>query len=122
MDGAVSGITTYAAQVGAFTRIGNLVTVQVYISISAATGTGNLVIGGLPFTIKNVTNGFPFSGVFWQGTASWTFPTGTTSLSTVGVVNTTTAKIYASGSAVAGGFMQMANAALAVGLTMTYQI
>lgn len=53
-----AGTTTYGAngQVGTYTRIGDRVDGQIYLSWTAATGTGNAIITGLPFTARNVTN------------------------------------------------------------------
>jgi hypothetical protein len=45
-----AGTTTYSAQEGWYTKIGNTVHVGGYVVWSAATGTGNLQIGNLPFT------------------------------------------------------------------------
>lgn len=122
IGGSIAGVTTYTQQQGYYTRIGNMIMVQAYIGISAASGTGNVTLGGLPFTIKNQTNGYSNAPVFWQGGATWAFPAGSTSLSGVGIFNTTTILVYVSGTAVSGGFMQMANAALALSYTMMYQI
>lgn len=47
---STSGSTTYTAQTGSYTKIGRAVTVTFRVAYSAATGTGSLVIGGLPFT------------------------------------------------------------------------
>lgn len=68
--GTVAGVTTYTAQVGQYTRIGNLVIVHFFIQITAMTGTGDLTLGGLPFTVNNsiiarfgassVVAGFPY--------------------------------------------------------------
>jgi len=44
------GTATYSTQVGSYTRIGRLVYVQIALTWSAHTGTGNLRIGALPFT------------------------------------------------------------------------
>ena len=49
--GGAAGITTYSAQNGKYTKIGNLVTVTCYISISAkSAATGNASLVGLPFS------------------------------------------------------------------------
>jgi hypothetical protein len=45
-----AGTGTYAATRGVYTKIGNIVTVQAYINISAHTGTGNIQLSDLPFT------------------------------------------------------------------------
>lgn len=47
------GNTTYVSQVGRFTKIGRMVFLNVYVSWSGQTGTGNLLIGNLPFTVQN---------------------------------------------------------------------
>lgn len=122
IGGSTAGSTTYSNQNGYYTRIGNLVFVTADIAISAATGTGAVTLGNLPFTINNQTNGYVNGAVFWQGAASWIFPTGATSLSCLGLPNTTTALVWGAGTGIAGGFMQMANAALQVSYSLVYQI
>lgn len=117
-----AGTTTYSQQNGYYTRIGNMVFLQGFITISAASGTGNILLGGFPFTIKNQTAGFTNGSIFFAGSASWPLPAGGTSLSVLGNSNTTGANIYASGSAVAGGNVQMANAALTITYNLAYQI
>ena len=49
-----AGSGTYNAQLGRYTRIGRVVTFQLYVDWSAHTGTGNMEIEGLPFT-SNIT-------------------------------------------------------------------
>jgi hypothetical protein len=60
-----AGTATYAAQVGKYTKIGDLVTFTVYISWSAGTGAGDLKINGLPFTIKNTGSQLLSCSVGW---------------------------------------------------------
>jgi hypothetical protein len=48
-----AGTGTYTGQAGRYTKIGDLVTIRIRISWSAHTGTGNLRIGNLPFTVAN---------------------------------------------------------------------
>lgn len=45
-----AGVGTYTSQEGFYTRIGDRVFYQLRVIWSATTGTGNLRIGGLPFT------------------------------------------------------------------------
>lgn len=45
-----AGTGTYSASKGIYTKIGNIVTVQAYINITAHTGTGNIQLSALPFT------------------------------------------------------------------------
>jgi hypothetical protein len=47
---STAGTTTYGVQRGGYIKIGSMVTVWCDVSVSAATGTGNVQIGGLPFT------------------------------------------------------------------------
>jgi hypothetical protein len=52
-----AGTGTYTTQLGFYTKIGNVVYIQVFLVWSAHTGTGSIYFGGLPFTSKAV--GFP---------------------------------------------------------------
>jgi len=45
-----AGTGTYNAQGGLYTKVGNIVNVQIYINLASHTGTGNITITGLPFT------------------------------------------------------------------------
>lgn len=47
------GTATYSQQHGKYTKIGRLVFVELYLSWSSGTGTGNLRVGGLPFTVAS---------------------------------------------------------------------
>lgn len=49
---------TYLAQVGTYTKVGNLVTCHGRVRVNAVTGagTGSLQISGLPFSTQNVSN------------------------------------------------------------------
>lgn len=51
-----AGTATYSRQLGRYTKVGNLVTIQIYLAWSAGTGVGNLAFSGLPFTIANNAN------------------------------------------------------------------
>jgi hypothetical protein len=51
-----AGTGTYSTQLGYYTKIGNLVYVTATIVWSAHTGTGNMRLSGLPFTVLNVTS------------------------------------------------------------------
>jgi hypothetical protein len=62
VDGSTTvGVATYDAQFGSYTKVGNRVIFSAYIAWSAHTGTGNMRISGLPFTIAN--NGGNYSAV-----------------------------------------------------------
>lgn len=44
------GVGTYTTQTGRYTRIGNSVRFSILVTWTAHTGTGNMFVGGLPFT------------------------------------------------------------------------
>lgn len=48
--GTITGAGTYTTQSGTYTRIGNLVFFTIDLAWSAHTGTGTMLISGLPFT------------------------------------------------------------------------
>ena len=51
VQGSLSaGTATYSTQNGRYTKIGNKVFFEVYVNYNSGTGTGNLRVGGLPFT------------------------------------------------------------------------
>jgi hypothetical protein len=50
-----AGSATYSTQVGQYTRVGNVVNFTLQLVWSGHTGTGNLLIKGLPFTSLNTT-------------------------------------------------------------------
>jgi hypothetical protein len=58
---STAGTTTYFQQSGTYTKIGRVVTVQVFLNITNQTGTGALRLGGLPFTSGSGGNTFPCS-------------------------------------------------------------
>jgi len=49
----VAGTVTYDIRNTSYTKIGRLVHVEAYIVYSAGTGSGNLYIGNLPYTVEN---------------------------------------------------------------------
>jgi hypothetical protein len=61
----VAGVGTYTQQGGFYTKVGNLVTVSVFLGWTAHTGTGDMRFGNLPFTTNSASNSY--------GAASITF-------------------------------------------------
>jgi hypothetical protein len=51
-----SGTGTYTLQIGSYVKIGSIVTVQANILITNHTGTGNILLSGLPFNAFSTTN------------------------------------------------------------------
>jgi hypothetical protein len=54
-----AGTTTYFQRAGTYTKVGRVVTVQVFVTITNQTGTGALRLGNLPFTAGSGANTFP---------------------------------------------------------------
>ena len=52
LGSTTAGTGTYGFQHGSYTKVGNLVTVNIYVDTTSHTGTGSLRVGGLPFTVK----------------------------------------------------------------------
>jgi hypothetical protein len=53
---STSGTGTYSTQIGRYTKIGNIVIANGFLAWTAHTGTGNMWVGGLPFTTANTTS------------------------------------------------------------------
>jgi hypothetical protein len=88
IDGSNNQPTTYSQQVGTYTKVGNLVTVQIYLEITTLGGTitGNVFIGGLPFTSSAIANNY-------QGVHCGYWATMTTALNFVsGYINPSTVR------------------------------
>ena len=61
-------IGTYYAQSGRYTKVGRLVTVQVYLAYGGGTGaTGDLAFAGLPFTTGNIVNNYTSGAIGYFG-------------------------------------------------------
>jgi hypothetical protein len=58
----IAGTGTYSQQSGVYVKIGKVVQYQIYIILTAHTGTGNIAIGGLPFTAS--ANQYPPAAVY----------------------------------------------------------
>ena len=56
VGGTTAGVGTYVVQSGNYTKVGNLVTFRLYVATSAHTGTGAMLISGLPFTSNGTGN------------------------------------------------------------------
>lgn len=72
-----AGVGTYTNQGGWYTRVGPMVFAQFYLEWSAHTGTGNMLITGLPYIPNNSTLYLP---TFALLTGNLTYPVSTTSV------------------------------------------
>jgi hypothetical protein len=117
--GTVAGITTYTTQEGSYIKIGQLVFIRANLAISAATGTGNAIFGGFPFTIQNISNGDPIGEIIVSA-AGWAWPAGATTIAFRGTANTTQANAYGYASTVANAALQMTNAGAIFRFSLVY--
>lgn len=60
----VAGVGTYTTQSGYYTRIGNMIFIQASLTWTAHTGTGDMIISGLPFASRNSANYEPHQDLF----------------------------------------------------------
>jgi len=58
LGSTTAGTANYVVQVGRYTKIGNRVFISGRIQYNSLTGTGNLLVGGLPFTVANVSQNY----------------------------------------------------------------
>jgi hypothetical protein len=63
-----AGTTTYTNQTGRYTKVGRAVSVSFQVGVSAATGTGDIRIGGFPFA-ANASLGF--TGALMADNLNW---------------------------------------------------
>ena len=115
----IAGVAAYTVRTGRYTKIGNLVSVQVYINWTAiAGGTGNLRFGGLPFTASSETS------VFGAITIGYTTISLTASNVLTGYINSNETNIEAQQYPVGGGSTTAVpiNTAAIVAFTATYRV
>ena len=58
LGSTLAGVGVYLIQKGNYTKVGNLVFFNIYVGTSAHTGTGDMYVGGLPFTSNGTANQF----------------------------------------------------------------
>jgi hypothetical protein len=69
---STAGSATYANQNGRYTKIGRQVFVEIYLNWSAGTGTGDLAIASLPFTVYGGIAYFPSATIGRTNNIAWT--------------------------------------------------
>jgi hypothetical protein len=117
VGGTTAGTTTYTAQAGTYTKVGRMVTVNAVLDISNMTGTGNIVIGGLPFSVLT-TSGTLACGSIIAG--NLTLPA-SGSLVYVAGSGTTSGLLYVVSSAT--GYQTVAvDTSWSAYITITYQV
>lgn len=114
-----AGVTTYGTRIARYIRQGNTITAQFSIAVASATGTGNVLIGGLPVAISASATQSPL-GPLSVGGLTW--PASRTQVTSFGIAGSTNMRILCSGSAIAATFMQIANIVFTVNGTVTYEV
>lgn len=116
--GTVPGTTVYLVQAGFYTRIGQSVLVSMVMNITSATGTGDVVIGGLPFNIN--VNTAPTGSVYISG--AWPWPASRSYLVFTGNGSASTGLVYACGASATAVTYKMSNSALTISISFQYII
>lgn len=119
IDGSTPGTTTYVGQNGYYVKVGKLVTAYAFIQISSATGTGNAILAGLPYSFYSNTQA-EVPGII-QISGAWAWPAATTALTTRGNSNATTMSIFGIGTTLTTAQLQMTNAACIFRFSVTYR-
>ena len=102
--GTTAGTGTYSVATGSYSRIGNICKFNLLVTYTGHTGTGDLIINGLPFTNVNTNRLQPLSIM----TSNLTF---TGQISAVPIQNTKQINIKVSASSTAIATLQMGAAA-----------
>jgi hypothetical protein len=117
-----TGVTTITSAVGRYSRIGNTIIASFTLQWTAATGTGNVNIGGFPGTSINVS-GMYFTGSIAFGSAGFPWPESSTMLTAEMFGNVNFCRIIGSATGEtlgAGTYLQMTNNAGALRGTLIY--
>jgi hypothetical protein len=110
-----AGTTTYTVQQGSYTKIGRQVTVSTRVDYSALTGTGELRLGGFPFTSTN--DSMEYTGTVMTSQLNWT------SGSALGIYyppNSTYCVIFNLGDDASWGGQLCTNETVGIRMTFTY--
>jgi hypothetical protein len=114
VGGTTAGTTTYNTQVGQYTKIGRMVSVEIYVNVTAMTGSGELRIS-LPFTSGN--NDPRGVGSVWSSNLDWP---GAGSISCMEEPNTSYIRLFVSSDNAAFGVINIENASWEVRIAVTY--
>jgi hypothetical protein len=115
-----AGTTTYVSQTGSYTKVGDTVHVDIYISWSAMTGTGDLRIGGLPFTSSSASNYYATGTIV--PLLGFTWPSGKTQINPIIDASATAMSIYGSATDSNSDGAATDNEIVALAITITYKV
>lgn len=118
------GTQTYSTQIGRYIRYGNVVTVIARITMSAkdAATAGDIRVGGLPFTIRNVAGSAPCANIGLLSNIN--LAAGQSQFGIIGIINSIQASLVSMGDNVATTTIVAADISNTsdVAMTMTYFI
>ena len=117
---SAAGTTTYGSQTGSYIKVGDTVHVDIYISWTAMTGTGDLRIGGLPFTSSSASNYFATGTIV--PLLGFTWPSGKTQLNPIMSASDTAMNIYGSATDSNSDGAATDNEIVALAITITYKV
>ena len=117
---STAGTTTYGSQTGSYTKVGDTVHVDIYISWTAMTGTGDLRIGGLPFTSSSASNYFATGTIV--PLLGFTWPSGATQLNPIISASDTAMSIFGSATDSNSDGAATDNEIVALAITITYKV
>lgn len=113
-----AGATVYITQAGYYVRMGDRCYVDFFANVTSATGTGAVVLGGLPFTIFN---GVDSMGAGRPGGTALNWQ-GRTCESVLGVTNDVTCRWHGSTDGSSTAFVILGNSAQNHRFSMSYRI
>jgi hypothetical protein len=115
-----AGTGTYNSRLGRYVKIGKVAFIQIWINMTSHTGTGNMIITGLPFATVNVSGINP--SVNFSRVGSLTLPANSI---IAGYCNQNVTSIILNSRSTAGGSTTDAALALdtnfTVGISLTYE-
>jgi len=115
-----AGTTTYGSQTGSYTKVGDTVHVDIYIAWTAMTGTGDLRIGGLPFTSSSASNYYATGTIV--PLLGFTWPSGATQLNPIISASDTAMSIFGSATDSNSDGAATDNEIVALAITITYKV
>lgn len=114
-----AGVTTYITQAGYYIRLGDRVYIDYFVNASAQTGTGALVMNGLPFTSANITPNSSGSGRPGGTALNWQARPFTMAL---GFPNDVQVRFEGSATGAASGNVIIGNSAQNHRFSLTYKV
>ncbi len=121
---STAGTTTYSIQSGFYTQIGNMVFVQGFIDVTAATGTGGILIGNFPVASNSQADGYAIGSIYWDGDNTWPWGSASTTICIQNGPgdNFVYPVVFGSGTSPDFGIVQMGTGHLTVQFSITYTV